>query len=249
MKKLLFLLSILSSDVMSMTRVMQATTRVAPKYPQIKSPRTFGTTHFILGDRRSVVKVPEQQKPQKIEMQPLILNGSSAHLLDQDRSIQSFFTTKHDISSVVLSLLAQAKKSIDVAAFSLTDSRIANQLIEAHKKGIHVNVIMDAGNMQQYYSKAQNLIDNGIPVWRYNPVLRPNYKSKKKYEQLMHLKWIIIDNDILIQGSANLTRAAQDGQNIENVTVVRCPQSVGEHCQELEDLKGYCDKCEPKNFW
>jgi len=250
MNRLLLLLIIASVDAVGMHRVLQSSAkRVTPKNTQLclNAPRNFGTTHFILGYSEPAYKVRHNTQKQIISFseKPSIINGSSAHLLDSELLTQSFFTTQHDISSVVLTLLEQAQKNISIAAFSLTDLRIANQLIAAHNNGIDVAVILDAGNMKQYHSKAQKLIDNGISVWRYDPLLRPTHKRKTGYEQLMHLKWIIID-DVLIQGSANLTRAAQDGENIESVTILRCPRTVEEHRQELQNLKKYCVKCESK---
>lgn len=234
MNRLLFLLIVVCSDVMSMSMV-QSAKRI--------TPHTFCRTHFIVGYKPSHRMFNIQPRVRSIDEKPPIINGSSAHLLDPECLTQSFFTTKHDISSVVLTLLAQAEKSISIAAFSLTDSRIANQLIAAHKKGIDVCVIMDAGNMKQYHSKAQRLINNGISVWRFDSSLRtPPHVQKITYEQLMHLKWIIID-DILIQGSANFTKAAQNGNNIESVMICRCPRTVEEHRQELQKLQSYCVKC------
>jgi phospholipase D len=247
MKRLFTALILLfARDSVSMHRVLQSGKSIIPKNTQfcLNTPRNFGTTHFIVG-----YKEPQIQPAKTIENKqkifdvkpPFIIAGSSAHLIDATRDTQSFFTTKHDISSVVLELLAQAKKNINIAAFSLTDVRIANQLIDAHKKGVDVCVIMDAGNMKHYSSKAQKLVDSGIIVLRYDPSLRLDTKQSK-FEQLMHLKWIIVD-DVLISGSANLTKAAQDGKNIESITVLRCPQTVEEHRQEWQKLKEFCVEC------
>ena len=232
-----------------MYHAVRSVNKVTPKSTQLclNTSRNFGTTHFIAGYKNPQVQLSEEPKKKQqftIDKRLPIIDGSSVHLVDEARLTQSFCTMRHDISSVVLSLLEKAQKKISVAAFSLTDARIANQLIAAHKKGIDVCVILDAGNMKQVYSKAQMLIDNGVSVWRYDPLLRPNYKKKNGYEQLMHLKWIIVD-DVLINGSANLTKSAQDGENIESVTVFRCPQLVKEHRRDFKYLKTYCVACKP----
>ena len=95
--------------------------------------------------------------------------------------------------------------------------------------------------MSNKYSKAQKLIDNGISVLKYDPSLRKNYK-KGTYEKIMHLKWIIAD-DTLVLGSANLTRSAQTGGNVESITVFNCPYEVADHRQAFQDLKQYCVSC------
>lgn len=239
-----------SVDAMSMSRVLQPT-KIAPKtmHGYLQKPRNFGVTHFILGYKKPAllaqslpIEVTEKKQTKLVlDTKPLIMAGGSAHLIDKTRRIQPFFSLIHDITSIILAVLAQAEKDIKIAAFSLTDGRIASELLAAHKRGIDVCIILDAGNMKQPYSKGQKLVDNGIPVWCYNPSLRPNYKKRNGYEPLMHHKCIIVD-DILIIGSANSTRAAQR-DNIENINIVRDPETEEEYRKEFERLKTYCVKC------
>ncbi len=246
MKRLLVVcLLFFSVDVVSKSRVFEPGGRITSRSTQLclNTPRNFGTTHFIEGYKNpqsSVADVAEK-KPVFSDTRPPIIGASSAHLIDETRQTQSFFTTIHDIGSIVLKVISESKESINVAAFSLTDKRIADALIAAHKRGVRVRVIMDAGNMKQSHSKAQKLIDNGIFVCSYNPQLRPNYKKQGAYEPLMHHKCIVAD-DVVITGSANSTRAAQR-DNIENINILRDPQTVQEHRQEFERLKKYCDEC------
>lgn len=247
MKRLLFLLVFFSVDVISMHSAMRRSAqRSTPRNVRtcLNIPSNFGKTHFIRGYRQSSVQsiCPIENQSIVFDQRQPIIDGSSAHLIDEQRLTQSFSTIKHNISSIVLTILATGQKKITIAAFNLTDDRIVKQLIHAHKKGIEVCVIMDGGNMKHSHSKSQKLIDNGIAVWRYEPSLRLNSQKKNGYEPLMHLKWIIVDN-ILINGSANFTRSAQDGRNIESITIFRCPREVKEHRQTLEELKKYCIEC------
>ncbi len=206
------------------------------------NPHTFGRTHFIRGYSAPAQLSPLPKKEIIIDQRPPIIDESSVHLIDESRLVQSFCSLEHNLSSIVLSVLERAEKTINLAAFSLTDKRIADQLIAAHKRGVDVCVIMDPGNMKQAYSKGQNLIDNGVSVWRYDPTLRSINKKKNTYEELMHLKWLIVD-DKLIEGSANFTKAAQDGYNVEGITMCRCPQLVQERRRLFNRLKSYCREC------
>lgn len=140
--------------------------------------------------------------------------------------------------------MAQAKKCLYVAAFTLTDFRIVSYLMDAHKSGVDVCVIADVSNMRQAHSKVQLLADNNIAVWCYKPVLNPNYKKRGFSEPFMHHK-IIIGDDFVVTGSANLTKAGQK-DNIENITILRDKQTVDEHHAEFERLKKYCVKCMPQ---
>lgn len=247
MKKMLSILMVcFSLPLVSMQRAMQSSTRaVRPKSMQLftNAPRSFGTTHFIVGQKnppQSLIN-SANSAPTKVNALPFIINGSSTHLIDETRSTQAFFTTVHDIRSIILKLLKDAKKSITIAAFSLTDKDIANALIAAQKRGVEVSVIMDPGKMKERYSKSQTLINNGISVWCYDCGLRPNYKKKDWLEPLMHHKCMVID-DVVITGSANATKAAQ-ADNIENINILRDSQTVEEHRQEFTRLKKFCVEC------
>lgn len=208
----------------------------------LNTPRNFGTTHFIVGyDTKDASTISDSPKILVNEVDPII-NGSSTHLIDASRQTQSFFTTIHDITSIILKLIEQAEKSITIAIFSLTDTRIADALLAAHKKGVAVTIIIDAGKMKERYSKTKKLVDNGISVWYYDHTLRPYYQKREWADPLMHHKCIVIDDKLVITGSANGTRASQL-DNIENINILRDPLAVEEHCQEFIRLKKYCVKC------
>jgi len=185
---------------------------------------SFGRTHFIRGYHHSPILQTQNVQQQK-------------------RLSQSFFGPQDNLLSKVLKTIEEAQETIEVAAFCLTDMRIANHLIDAQKRGVKVWVIMDASNMKNNYSKSEKLINNGITVLRYEPSLRPNYK-KNNYQPLMHLKWIITDNK-LITGSANLTRSAQSGENVDSITIFECPEEIKDHRQAFQNLKQFCVECKP----
>ena len=220
MRKLLSLLLFFSVESIAMYPLLSSSRNIRT---HLDLPNNnVGRTHFITGKR--------YYSP--------ITHSSSAQYLRRSKSL---FAPKDDLLAEISNVICQAQKKIDVAAFALTDKRIADQLIDAHQRGVDICVIMDAGNMNNKYSKAQHLIDNGVCVMRYDPTLRKNYK-KSNYEQIMHLKWIIAD-DTLVLGSANFTRSAQTGGNIESITVFNCQYEVADHRQAFQDLKQYCVPC------
>ena len=229
----------------AMTTVLRQTKRINPRNKQLclNSPRDFGT-HFIVGSKNQRISAIKTTPVKNISVnqQPFIVNGSSAHLIDESRQTQSFFTTVHNITSIIVHVIAQAQKSIMLAAFCLTDITIANALIEAHKKGVDVCIIVDSGKMKERSSKVQKLIKNNMCVYQYDCSLRPHYTKKDWCEPLMHHKCVVIDDTLVITGSANATKAAQN-DNIENINILRDSLAVEEHHQEFERLKKYCIKC------
>jgi len=97
----------------------------------------------------------------------------------------------------VKKMIDQAKKTIRVAMFTWTRNDFADALISAQKRGVDVRVVMD-----RYSGKGANryvlekLAKAKIPV------------SLSQGSALLHYKMMVIDNQILINGSANWTKSA-----------------------------------------
>ena len=197
------------------------------------TPPGFGKTHFIVG---------YQEKRRAFHKKDHLCNEPSC--LDKTRTTQSFFTTIHDLSPILLELISDTKKCLYIAAFSLTDMRIVDHVKNAHKNGTEVCIITDAGNMRQAHNKIQILVNADIPVWSYKPSLNPQYKKSGLSEPFMHHK-LIVGDDFVVTGSANFTKAGQK-TNIENITVLRDMQTVNEYHAEIERLKKYCVRCTPR---
>lgn len=97
----------------------------------------------------------------------------------------------------ILNELANAKNSIHVAMFTLTDHVLTEALIKAHQRGVRVFLALDyytAGGSSKKSTK--KLAQAGIPI-------RTSLGA-----QLLHHKWALIDNSTLIAGSTNWTKSA-----------------------------------------
>jgi len=128
-------------------------------------------------------------------------------------SVQVAFAPWNDVEKLVVDELNGAKKQILIQAYLLTSKKIAGALVAAHRRGIDVQVLMDATQMEKIpASKALLLTDAGVPVW-----LETAYQNA-------HNKVIIIDANtatpVLLTGSYNYTWAAAH-QNAENLLVLR----------------------------
>jgi phosphatidylserine/phosphatidylglycerophosphate/cardiolipin synthase-like enzyme len=97
----------------------------------------------------------------------------------------------------LLSLLEKAKSQICVAMFTLTHPLLLEKLIAAHRRGVHVEVVVDRKSSDGASKKGvKRLIEAGIPV-------RLSCGS-----QTFHHKLGIIDGKRVAFGSANWTKAA-----------------------------------------
>ncbi len=93
--------------------------------------------------------------------------------------------------------LRSAQKTISVAMFTFTHARLAEELALAKERGVDVQVALDHYTAEGSSRKvAQFLRSRGVPVLVSQGV------------QLLHHKWVLIDEDTLIAGSANWTQSA-----------------------------------------
>lgn len=105
--------------------------------------------------------------------------------------------TKKEAYTTLFEHLQQAKQSIKVAMFTWTHVDLTNLIIEAHKKGVQVTVILDKKSAEGTSKKTfQQLQQAGIA-----PFVSPSHKT-------LHHKMALIDDEILFFGSANWTKAA-----------------------------------------
>lgn len=95
------------------------------------------------------------------------------------------------------SKLSQAKRLIYVAMFTLTHDILIDQLIAAKERGVHVEIALDVYSGRGASKKgAKRLTEAGIPI-------HLSYGG-----ELLHHKWAWIDEQTLIVGSTNWTKAA-----------------------------------------
>jgi phosphatidylserine/phosphatidylglycerophosphate/cardiolipin synthase-like enzyme len=105
--------------------------------------------------------------------------------------------------------LGDAHSSILVQAYFFTSAPIAKALVDAKKRGVRVEAILDKSNRTNKYSAADFLANSGIPT------------RIDTRHAIAHNKPLIIDDETVIGGSFNCTKAAQE-QNAENALFSRC---------------------------
>ena len=95
-----------------------------------------------------------------------------------------------------------------IQAYSFTSAPIAKALVNAFKKGIKVEVILDKSQRGERYTSATFLMNAMIPT----------YIDSK--HAIAHNKIMIIDRETVITGSFNFTKAAEE-KNAENLLIMR----------------------------
>ncbi|MFH1800594.1 MAG: phospholipase D family protein [Candidatus Omnitrophota bacterium] len=148
----------------------------------------------------------------KIKKTVLVLLLLSSHFFPflpaVDAVPHAYFSPKGGCTQAIVDAIDQAQTSILVQAYSFTSQPIAEALVNAHKRGVRVKILLDKSQKHAKGSKLNLLIETGVPV------------SIDSKHSIAHNKVMIIDEVIVITGSFNFTNTAED-KNAENLLVVQ----------------------------
>jgi phosphatidylserine/phosphatidylglycerophosphate/cardiolipin synthase-like enzyme len=138
--------------------------------------------------------------------------------------IEVLFAPDQPISPRLVELLEQANQSIQLMAFNLTLDPIADALVAATVRGVKVEGVIEADQADNQGSDIERLLADGIEI-----VHDGNPRK-------MHHKVIIIDRAIVITGSYNFSRSAEE-QNDENLLIIYSPEMAELYLIEFTRLR------------
>ncbi len=122
-----------------------------------------------------------------------------------------------------------AKHEILVQAYSFTSKPIAKALINARKRGVKIEVVLDKSQRREKYTSADFIAHAGIPTFI------------DAQHAIAHNKIMIIDRTTLITGSFNFTKAAEE-KNAENMVMIKGNKTlVDRFIRNFEDHKGHSE--------
>jgi phosphatidylserine/phosphatidylglycerophosphate/cardiolipin synthase-like enzyme len=124
--------------------------------------------------------------------------------------VEVFFSPHGGATDAVVSALEHATNSVLVQAYSFTSAPIARALIDAQRRGLKVQVILDKSQRTEKYSEADFLKNEGVPT------------LIDSRHAIAHNKVMILDGYVVLTGSFNFTRAAEES-NAENLLVINDP--------------------------
>ena len=136
---------------------------------------------------------------------------------------EAYFSPGDECPRAIGRLLASASKSADICVFTITDDRLADAILDAHRRGVAVRIITDDAKAEDLGSDVERFEQSGIPT----RVDRSPFH--------MHHKFAILDGETLLTGSYNWTRgAARD--NEENLIVTTEPRFLAAFARNFERL-------------
>ena len=126
----------------------------------------------------------------------------------QAAEIQVYFSPQGGCTEAVVANLDKATNTVLVQAYSFTSAPIAKALVDAKKRGVKVQVILDKSQRTERYSSADFVQRAGIATF---------IDAK---HAIAHNKIMVIDGKTILTGSFNFTKAAEE-KNAENLLVIQ----------------------------
>jgi phosphatidylserine/phosphatidylglycerophosphate/cardiolipin synthase-like enzyme len=132
------------------------------------------------------------------------------------------FSPHGGCTEAIVRELDAAKDSVLVQAYSFTSAPIAKALVDAYKRGVKVQAILDKSQRTEKYSSATFLKNAGIPTF-----------IDDKHA-IAHNKVMVINGKTVITGSFNFTRAAEES-NAENLLVIHDASLAEKYAKNWSD--------------
>ena len=147
--------------------------------------------------------------------------------------------------------IEKARHSIFAAVAWFTNPKIMNTLIEKASEGVDIIVLVDQGQNPcdtRSYDFVIRYVDLPFLV---SPCLNLNTSFGNTYKNLMHHKFCIIDNEVVVHGTYNWTTKAE--YNDENLTIDSNKQTVDVFMSQFRELRKKYNKLfgfdYSKHFW
>lgn len=142
--------------------------------------------------------------------------------------------------------LAQAKQQIDLALFVFSDQQLSNLLETEHRQNVQIRALIEPSFAFRDYSEGLDMLGVTLP----NAKCRPEAENHPWQQpissvgipqlpqgDLLHHKFAVIDQKIVITGSQNWSEAA-NRTNDENLLVIQNPTVAAHFEREFERLYG-----------
>jgi len=138
-------------------------------------------------------------------------------------SVEIYFSPDDGVLSRIIEHMRNAEKSVEILAYALTTDTIGEMLIDLDQRGVDVRGVVETSQAQATGSETPRLRQAGLDIR-----LDGNPED-------MHHKVIIVDEGIVIVGSYNFTRSAEE-MNDENVLILHDPALAAQFLIEFERI-------------
>lgn len=136
-----------------------------------------------------------------------------------------YFSPKGGIRQRLVAAIRSAKASIDIAVYHITSFELADTLGAAKARGVRIRILTDQEKLQAGGGAYRIVERHRIPI-------RTLGSSD---DGLMHHKFAIVDERVVVTGSYNWTQSAERA-NYENLVFLDDPALVARFTEEFQRL-------------
>ena len=210
--------------------------------------QTFDDRILSRQERRALAKILQEEALSKQELgvlrsrvfrlaeeelsghdEQMVLNWlyQASKLLAANQKVTSsskvYFSPGDECLHAIQHHLREAKSSIDICVFTISDNRITELIIEKHRQKIPIRIITDNDKMEDRGSDIYWLKREGLAI---------RIDATRHH---MHHKFAVMDERIVLTGSYNWTRSAAE-HNEENLLVSQEPSISSAYREKFEAL-------------
>ena len=171
---------------------------------------------------RELIREPDNAEP-ALKWLEQVVKTLDANVAPARNIASAHFSPGDDCRRKIRELCRQARKSVDICVYTISDDPLSEEILACHQRGLAVRVISDNEKQFDVGSDVQWLRDKGVPL----------RIDSGPYH--MHHKFALFDGRLLLNGSFNWTRSASTS-NEENFMVVDHPQLLAAFSREFESL-------------
>ena len=171
---------------------------------------------------RELIRQPENAEP-ALKWLEQVIKTLDANIAPTSNLASAHFSPGDECRRKIRELCRQARKSLDICVYTISDDPLSEEILACHQRGLAVRVISDNEKQFDAGSDVQWLRDKGVPL----------RIDSGPYH--MHHKFALFDGRLLLNGSFNWTRSASTS-NEENFVVVDHPQLLAAFSREFESL-------------
>ncbi len=212
------------------------------KYHKLDCEYGVQSSDYIITPKRQLPK--EAQACKFCHIQNHTLNTSKPNLHVNNEKIKLIltdFTTRLKPNTVcndepcisILNEINNAQISIDMALYGWIEiPDLYKALLEAKKRGVQLRLVYDINSSPKHYYKDTEKLIKIMDKTKSDK----NLSSSAITDQLMHNKFVIIDNKTVITGSMNFSSTGISGFNANNIIIINSKDIAELFATEFEQM-------------
>ena len=138
---------------------------------------------------------------------------------------ETYFSPNSGVALHIIKAINNTKSSVDLAIFDLTSEDITSALEQAQKRGVKIRIIADSRQVKGHSSKIPILADDRFTI----------KITHGEGRGIMHNKFALFDNKLLVTGSFNWTDSAEH-YNYENAIFISDPETIKKYQQKFDKI-------------